>query len=135
MNTIVEQLDNNVCDIIVNKLDLNQNNKNKLLIFNKDDSIFGIKIKDQDFVLNISNNNYIKPNIDSPYMAKMLKVIKHDNKYFIFYEHMGNKLIDIFKIKITKDELLNLKNHIIQCMKVYKEAFDKEGYFTLDSVL
>lgn len=135
MNTIIEQINNDVCEIILNKLDSNENNANKLLIFNSNDSVFDIKIRNYNFVLNISNNEYIEPKIHSPYIAKMLKVIKHDNKYFIFYEHMDNKVINLFTVKLTMEQCEKLKEEIINCMEAYKNAYDKDGYFTLDNVL
>lgn len=134
MNTIVEQIDSDVCDIIVNKLDLNTDKDNRLLILNNVDSIFAVKIKDHNFVLNISKDNYTKVS-PSPYIAKMYKVVKHEGKNFIFYKPMKNRVIDLFKVKLSIDEASTLKKHILQCMEVYKSTFDKDGYFTLDSLL
>lgn len=134
MNTIVEQIDNDVCDIIIQKLDSKPKCNYKLLILNNVDSVFIVNIKNHCFVLNISNNDYTNVKA-SPYLAKMYKVIKHEHKYFIFYKAVKNKLIEIFKIHLTMDEAENLKNQIEQCMKVYKTTFNKDGYFTLDSLL
>ena len=131
MSDIIGQIDNSVCDIIINKLSTYSDKDNKMLMFNDEETIFKVKIKDHPFIVKIGivDDKYDK----NPYFAKKLKVIKCDNKIFTFYEYVRYKLINA--LLIENNEWTQVKNQLIECMKIYKKTFNKDGYFTFENLL
>lgn len=133
MNNIISDINSSTCEIIVNKLSTYNDDDNKMLMFNDDETIFKIKIKDCPLIVKIGLKD--EEYSDNPYLAKKLKVIECLNKIFTFYEYMPCRLIKTLRIKHDQEHLDELERQLRECMQAYKEAFNRDGYFTLNSLL